>query len=224
MRILIAESETELNSAIVKKFKNENYAVDFCFNGDDAWDFLRLTSYDAAVLDTGMPKLGGIDVLKHMREQNIKTPVLLSVPQDSVEERVYGLNCGADDCLSKPFALDELLARVKAIMRRRAENASNVFSIGDFSGDCTSHTVVRGGKTICLTSREFAILEYMVRNHGIVLSKDKIEQHVWNYDYEGGSGVVKVYIRYLRKKIDAGQSVKLIHTVRGAGYVIKIEP
>ena len=224
MRILIAEDEADLNGILVKRLKNENYGVDSCLNGIDAWDYIPRPNYDAVILDIMMPGLSGLEVLKRMREQNIKTPVLLLTAKDSIEDRVTGLNCGADDYLIKPFAFDELLARIKVIIRRKTESVSNVFTLADLTVNCDSHTVTRGGRNIQLASKEFAILEYMIRNQGIVLSKEKIEQHIWNYDYEGGSSVIKVYIRYLRKKIDDDFDVKLIHTVRNAGYVLRVEP
>jgi DNA-binding response OmpR family regulator len=223
MRILIAEDEEDLNEILVKRLKNENYGVDSCFNGEDAWDFISLTDYDAVVLDIMMPKLNGIEVLKRIRSKNIKTPVLLLTAKDSIEDRVNGLNCGADDYLIKPFAFDELLARIKVMIRRKTESVSNVFTLSDLTVDCDSHKVKRGDVSINLSSKEFAILEYMIRNQGIVLSKEKIEQHIWNYDYEGGSNVIKVYIRYLRKKIDDDFDIPLIQTVRNLGYVLRVE-
>ncbi len=223
MRILIAEDEEDLNEILVKRLKNENYGVDSCFNGEDAWDFISLTDYDAVVLDIMMPKLNGIEVLKRIRNKNIKTPVLLLTAKDSIEDRVNGLNCGADDYLIKPFAFDELLARIKVMIRRKTESVSNIFTLADLTVDCDSYKVKRGDVNINLSSKEFAILEYMIRNQGIVLSKEKIEQHIWNYDYEGSSNVIKVYIRYLRKKIDDDFDVTLIHTVRNLGYVLRVE-
>ncbi|NCC16920.1 MAG: response regulator transcription factor [Clostridia bacterium] len=223
MRILIAEDEEDLNEILVKRLKNENYGVDSCFNGEDAWDFISLTDYDAVVLDIMMPKLNGIEVLKRIRSKNIKTPVLLLTAKDSIEDRVTGLNCGADDYLIKPFAFDELLARIKVMIRRKTESVSNVYTLSDLTVDCDSHKVRRGDVNINLSSKEFAILEYMIRNQGIVLSKEKIEQHIWNYDYEGGSNVIKVYIRYLRKKIDDDFDVTLIQTVRNLGYVLRVD-
>lgn len=223
MRILIAEDEEDLNEILVKRLKNENYGVDSCFNGEDAWDFIRLTDYDAVVLDIMMPKLNGIEVLKRIRSKNIKTPVLLLTAKDSIEDRVNGLNCGADDYLIKPFAFDELLARIKVMIRRKTESVSNIFTLADLTVNCDTHLVQRGDVTINLSSKEFAILEYMIRNQGIVLSKEKIEQHIWNYDYDGGSNVIKVYIRYLRKKIDDNFDVKLIQTIRNLGYVLRVE-
>ncbi|MDD3393988.1 MAG: response regulator transcription factor [Anaerotignum sp.] len=223
MRILIAEDEEDLNEILVKRLKNENYGVDSCFNGEDAWDFISLTDYDAVVLDIMMPKLNGIEVLKRIRSKNMKTPVLLLTAKDSIEDRVTGLNCGADDYLIKPFAFDELLARIKVMIRRKTESVSNVYTLSDLTVDCDSHKVRRGDVNINLSSKEFAILEYMIRNQGIVLSKEKIEQHIWNYDYEGGSNVIKVYIRYLRKKIDDDFDVTLIQTVRNLGYVLRVD-
>jgi DNA-binding response OmpR family regulator len=147
----------------------------------------------------------------------------LLTARDSIEDRVIGLDAGADDYLVKPFAFDELLARIRVMLRRSSGNTSNIFTLADLKLDCDTWTVTRNNIPIALSSKEFSVLEYLIRNAGIVLSRDKISQHIWNYDYEGGSNVVDVYIRYLRKKIDEQYSVKLIHTVRGAGYVLRIE-
>jgi len=167
--------------------------------------------------------LNGLEILEKMRSQNNKTPVLLLTAKDSVSDRVKGLDLGADDYLVKPFAFDELLARLRALTRRQVGSATNQFQLDDLVVDCNSYTVTRANQKIELSSKEFALLEYLIRNKGVVLSREKIEQHVWNYDYDGGSNIIDVYIRYLRKKIDSGFDKKLIHTVRGAGYVLRVE-
>ena len=223
MRILVVEDEKNLNDIIVKKLKLEKYGVDSCFDGKEALDYIFSTDYDAVILDIMLPKLDGFEVLKKIRSQEIKTPVLLLTARDGIDDRVKGLDYGADDYLVKPFAFDELLARIRVMLRRTSNNVNNVFTIADLIVDCDSQTVTRNNNAIKLSAREFTILEYMIRNKEKVLTRDKIEQHIWNYDYEGGTNVIDVYIRYLRKKIDDGFPTKLIHTVRGAGYVIREE-
>ena len=225
MRILVIEDEKNLNDIIVKRLKVEHYGVDACYDGAEGLDYILATEYDAIILDVMLPKINGFDILKKIREKKIKTPVLLLTAKDSVEDRVRGLDLGADDYLLKPFAFDELLARIRVLLRKASntETANNIFSIANLTVDVTSRTVKRDNSSIKLSTREFTILEYMIRNKGKILSRDTIEQHIWNYDYEGGTTVIDVYIRYLRKKIDDGYEPKLIHTIRGIGYVLKVE-
>lgn len=223
MRLLIAEDERDLNRIIVKKFQAEGYSVDTCYNGEEALEYIACAEYDALVLDIMMPKKSGLEVLKALRANGNHVPVLLLTAKDSIDDRVTGLDAGADDYLIKPFAFEELTARVRVMTRKTAGNKTNVFTIADLTVDSASHTVTRGGKEIQLSSKEFSILDFLIRNKGIVLTRDKIEQHIWNYDYEGGSNVIDVYIRYLRKKVDDGFDTKLIHTIRGVGYVLKEE-
>src|SRR5699024_7376134 len=167
--------------------------------------------------DVMLPGVDGLEVLRRRRAAGDKTPVLLLTARDGVEDRVRGLDSGADDYLVKPFALAELLARLRVLIRRRSDQVSDVIAVGDLRVDCAARTAARGGQNIALSAREFAVLEYLARNAGVVLSRERISQGVWNYDYEGGSNVVDVYIRYLRKKIDEGRDRRLIHTVRGVG-------
>lgn len=221
MRILVAEDEKNLNDIIVKELKQNHYTVDTCYDGITALDYLCCAEYDAAVLDIMMPGKSGIDVVKQIRKDGKRIPVLFLTARDSIEDRVTGLDAGADDYLVKPFALDELLARIRVMLRRNFGHVSNCFTVANLKVDCDTRKVFRDEQEIVLSSKEFAILEYMIRNQGIVLTRDKIEQHIWNYDYEGGSNVVNVYIRYLRKKIDDNFEPKLIHTIRGAGYVLR---
>lgn len=223
MRILVVEDETSLNRLISQMLTKEYYSVDSVYRGDDAEDYLRGAEYDAIVLDIMLPGKSGLDVLRGMRSRKDTTPVLLLTAKDSISDRVAGLDAGADDYLVKPFASDELLARIRVMIRRSAGNISNVFTLSDLTVDCDARTVERSGRKIALATREFDILEYMIRNSGKVLSREKISQHIWNYGYEGGSNVVDVYIRYLRKKLDDDFDKKLIHTVRGAGYVLRAE-
>ncbi|QQO08802.1 response regulator transcription factor [Breznakiella homolactica] len=221
MRILIAEDQQDLNEVLSKRFKAENYSVDSCTDGEAALYYLESAEYDAAVLDIMMPKLDGLEVLRRIREQRNTTPVLLLTARDSVDDRVTGLDSGADDYLIKPFAFEELLARLRALTRKTAGKRTNIFTLADLTVDCGTHTVERSGRAIDLSGKEFAMLEYLIRNAGIVLSRDSIEQHVWSYDYEGGSNIVDVYIRYLRRKVDEPFGKKLIHTIKNAGYVLR---
>ena len=223
MRILVVEDEVNLNDIIVKKLRLEHYGVDSCFDGKEALDYIFSAEYDVILLDIMLPKLDGFEVLKKIRNKNIKTPVLLLTARDGIEDRVQGLDFGADDYLVKPFAFDELLARIRVLLRRNTDNASNIFTLSNLTVNCNSHEVFRDNTSIKLSTREFTILEYMIRNKEKVLSREKIEQHIWDYNYEGGTNVVDVYIRYLRKKIDDNFSPKLIHTIRGIGYILKVE-
>lgn len=223
MRILVVEDEKDLNRVISKRLENEGYSVDRCFDGEEALEYINMSEFDIIIMDIMMPKISGIEVLKNIRNKRNETPVLLLTAKDSISDRVNGLDAGAQDYLVKPFAFEELLARIRAITRKAAGYSTNIFSIADLTLDINTHTVVRGNKIINLSAKEFDILEYMMRNKEIVLSREKIESHVWNYNYCGGTNVVDVYIRYLRKKIDEDFDVKLIHTIRGAGYVLRVE-
>lgn len=223
MRILVVEDEKDLNRVISKRLESEGYSVDRCFDGEEALDFIDVGEFDAIVMDIMMPRINGIEVLKQMRSKNNATPVLLLTARDGIGDRVNGLDAGADDYLVKPFAFEELLARIRVMTRKVSGNPTNVFSAADLTMDLNSHTVVRGDVNINLSAKEFEILEYLLRNKGIVLSREKIESHVWNFDYSGGTNVVDVYIRYLRKKIDDEFEPKLIHTVRGCGYVLRVD-
>ena len=221
MRILIAEDEKDLNKIITKKLTSDGYAVDSCFDGREALDYIYSAEYDAIILDIMMPRMDGIEVLRTIRDAGNQTPVLILTARDAVEDKVSGLDNGANDYLVKPFSFEELGARLRAMLRKSAGAVANTLKIADLVMDCGAHTVSRGGIQISLTSKEYALLEYLLRNKNVVLSREKIEDHVWNFDYEGGTNVVDVYIRYLRKKIDEGQPIKLLHTVRGSGYVLR---
>ena len=222
MRVLVVEDERSLNELITKRLKLERYVVDSCYDGTDALSYIECAEYDAIVLDVMIPGINGLEVLQKMRSKGNKTPVLLLTAKDTIEDRVKGLDCGADDYMIKPFAFDELLARIRVMFRRASGSVSNVFTLSDLTVDCDSREVRRGNTQIALSAKEFAVLEYLIRNKGIVLSREKISHHIWNYDYEGSSNVIDVYIRYLRKKIDQDFDKPLIHTVRGVGYVLKV--
>lgn len=224
MRLLVAEDERDLNRIITKKLVSEGYSVDSCFDGEEAWDCLDYTDYDGVILDIMMPKIDGMEVLRRLRKKGKDTPVLFLTAKDAISDRVAGLDSGANDYLVKPFSFDELTARIRAMLRKSFGAVSNILTVEDLEVDTAARTAKRGGKTISLSSKEFALLEYLIRNAGIVLSREKIENHIWNFDYEGGTNVVDVYISYLRRKIDGGSDVKLIHTVRGSGYVLRKEP
>lgn len=223
MRILIAEDEKSLNRIMAKQLKASGYSVDCAFNGEEAYELISMTDYDAAVFDVMMPKIDGFSLLKKIRKEGNSLPVLFLTARDSIEDRVEGLDIGADDYLVKPFAFEELLARIRVLIRKNSVSKSNVITVADLIVDISSRKVTRCGKDISLSAKEYELLQYLAVNNGIVLSREKIEDHIWNYDYEGGTNVVDVYIRYLRKKIDDGFDKKLIHTVRGMGYVLREE-
>ena len=221
MRLLVAEDEKDMNRLITRALEKEGYGVDSCFDGEEAMDYLESAEYDGVILDIMMPKMDGHQVLKKLRARGSDLPVLFLTARDSIADRVAGLDLGADDYLIKPFDFDELLARVRAMMRKRSGHKTSVITIGDLKIDTGSHEVTRGDRSIELSSREYSILEYMAMHPGQVLSREQSETHVWNFDYSGGSNVVDVYISYLRKKIDGKENVKLIRTVWGTGWMIK---
>lgn len=221
MRILIAEDQKDLNKIINKRLVAAGYSVDSCFDGEEALDYMDAAQYDCLILDIMMPKKDGLAVLNELRERGDTTPVLFLTARDAIDDKVKGLDLGADDYLIKPFAFEELLARIRVLTRKKAGNVSNTYEAADLVLDAAAHTVKRGGKDISLSAKEFALLEYLLRNKGKVLSRTMIENSLWNFDYAGGTNAVDVYIRYLRKKIDDDFEPKLIHTVRGSGYILK---
>lgn len=224
MRLLYVEDELDILETTGKRLERDGHRVDACDNGTDALSFIEMTEYDVIILDIMLPGMSGLELLRRARQLKITTPVLLLTARDSIDDRVSGLDAGADDYLVKPFAFEELVARIRALSRRLpAEEITNILAVGDLTLDTASQAVKRAGQPIKLSAREYSLLEYMMRNPGIVLSRDRIEQAIYNYDFEGGSNVVDVYIRYLRKKIDAEFEKPLIHTVRGSGYVLKEE-
>lgn len=221
MRILVIEDDRSLNRIITKHLKEEGYAVDCCLDGEEGLDYLEAAQYDCVILDWMLPKKDGLSVLKAYRSKGHSAPVLMLTARDSIADRVAGLDGGADDYLVKPFAFDELKARVRAMLRRRDDVKQILLTIDDLTMNTATHIVERSKKQINLTSREYALLEYLLRNQEIVLTRSQICDHVWNFDFDYDSNVVDVYIRYLRNKIDKGFDKPLIHTVRGFGYVMR---
>ncbi len=221
MRVLVAEDEQDLNNIVSAKLAESGHSVDSCLDGKEAMLYLSAAEYDVVILDIMMPGADGFKVLEKIRKEGRKTPVLFLTARDSIQDRVRGLDAGANDYLVKPFSLEELMARVRVLTRSSHGSAHNVLSAGDLTLDIGTREVMRRGRRIELSAKEFQLLEYLLHNKGIVLSREKIENHIWNFDYEGGTNVVDVYISYLRKKIDVPGVQKLIRTVRGVGYVIR---
>ena len=221
MRILVVEDERDLNLLLQKVLKKAGYTVDGCHDGEDAQLHLLGAEYDGILLDVMMPKKDGYTLVRELREQGVDTPVLFLTARDSVSDRVKGLDLGADDYLVKPFDFDELLARIRAMTRKHAGQRTNLFTAGDLTLDTAQRRVTRGGEEIALLPKEFSILEYLLRNKEKVLSREQIEDRIWNYEYSGSSNNVDGYMSRLRKKIDEGRDQKLIHTVKGIGWVIR---
>ena len=221
MRILIVEDDRDMNKVISQHLSACGYSVDACLDGPEARAMIENTFFDVIVMDILLPNDNGLDIIRWMRAKGIGSAMILLTAKDSISDCVEGLDSGADDYMTKPFSLEELSARVRALSRRLTENKDNLYQIADLTLDIKRRAVTRAGEEIELSLREFAILEYMIRNAGIVLSREQIEHYIWNYDYIGNSNIVEVYISSLRKKIDANHSQKLIHTVRSVGYTIR---
>lgn len=221
MRILFAEDEPALREVTVKRLKAEGFGVDGCRDGKEALDYLDSTDYDVVILDIMMPGIDGLTVLRTLRSRGNMAPVMLLTARDAVADRVGGLDAGADDYLTKPFEFAELTARIRALLRRNSDNKTDTASVADLTVEFSTRKVTRGGVEISLSSREFALLESLIRHKGAILSRTQLENQVWDFGFEGGSNIVDVYIRYLRKKIDDPFEKKLIHTVRGAGYTLR---
>ena len=221
MRILVADDERSLADVITKRLKKEGYAVDTVYDGFSALDYLEATAYDLAILDVMMPGMDGFEALRRYRSGGGDAPVIFLTAKDALSDRIQGLDEGADDYLVKPFSFDELLARIRSVLRRAGGNKrSNILSVDDLVLDLSTGIVKRGERIIELSAKEYALLKYMMSNEGIILSREMLLNHVWDYSYEGQSNMVDVYIRYLRKKIDAESERPLIHTYRGRGYMI----
>ena len=223
MRVLVVEDERKTASFVRKALQTEGFAVDVCHNGEDALAAPRVTPYDVIVLDVMLPGRDGLSVLRQWRQQRVTTPVLLLSARGEVNERVEGLDAGADDYLPKPFALVELAARVRAIARRTGDNKSPLLRVANLTLDTVTHRARRGNIEIELTSREYRLLEFLMQSPGRLCGRMMILEKVWDYDFDPGTNLVDVYIRRLREKIDAGFEPKLLHTARGTGYVLKHE-
>jgi heavy metal response regulator len=223
MRILVIEDEKKVATFIKKGLVEEHYAVDTAFDGEEGLYLSEINDYDLIVLDLMIPKIDGFGVLKKIRERKDNVPILVLTAKDSVEDTVRGLDAGCDDYLTKPFAFAELLARIRALLRRDKKEKESVLRIADLSLSIVTHKVMRQGKEIELTSKEYALLEYFMRNPEKVLTRTMISEHVWDYHFDSNTNVIDVYVNYLRKKIDKDFDPKLIHTIRGIGYMMKRE-
>ena len=221
MRVLIIEDEHKIANALKRVFQQEHYAVDVCYDGEEGLAMGTNQPYDIMIIDLGLPKKDGLQVIKELRQQSVHTPVIVLTAKGSTSEKVAGLDAGADDYILKPFAMDEVLARVRALLRRPADQQTTVLEAENLTLNTTTYEVKRGGKVIPLTSKEFSLLEYLLRNKGRPLSKDEIIGHVWDYDADVLPNTVEVYIRYLRQKIDDPFDKPIIHTARGFGYSVK---
>jgi heavy metal response regulator len=221
LRILIVEDDKKVAGFIKKGLEEETYAVDVAVDGEEGLYHAEQDQYDLVILDLMLPKMDGLQVMTRLRKAKIQTPILLLTAKDSVEDKVTGLNQGADDYLTKPFAFSELLARVRVLLRRGKAEAKTVLQVGNLALDLVSHKVQRDGREIDLTGKEYSLLEYFMRNQGKVLTRTMIAEHVWDYNFDTFTNVIDVYINHLRKKIDKGHSQKLLHTLRGVGYVMR---
>jgi DNA-binding response OmpR family regulator len=223
MRVLVIEDETKVGCFIQRALEEESYAVDLCEDGAKGLEMALAINYDLLVVDVMLPSMSGLDVLKNIRRERIHTPVLILSAQSQIDQRVKGLDAGADDYLTKPFAIDELLARVRALLRRGASDSPGILQVDDLMLNPATRDVTRGGQRIDLTLKEYALLEYLMRHTGRVLTRPMISEHVWNQDFDTFTNVIDVYVNYLRNKIDRGRSKKLIHTIRGSGYMLKAD-
>lgn len=222
MKILVVEDEKDLNKIITKYLKKSNYSVDSAYNGEEALDYINVGEYDVIILDIMMPKMNGYDFIKRIRRDKNNVAVLMLTAKDSLEDKVKGLDLGADDYLVKPFEFDELLARIRAMLRRNyRESTTNILVIGDVELDTVKKSVTKNGSIIELTAKEYEVLEYLLRNKNHILSREQIREHVWDFDYEGESNIIDVLIKNIRQKIDDNKEESIIQTKRGAGYVIR---
>lgn len=217
----MVEDEKKLAALIKKVLEKEKYAVDMAYDGQESLDYALTYPYDVIILDILLPKKDGFEVIRELRTKKILTPVLMLTAKDALEDKILGLDLGADDYLTKPFDFGELLARIRALVRRRTMDKPNVLKAADLSLDPRTYIVKRAGKIIRLTSREYCLLEFLLRRKNQVLTRDMIIDHVWDSTFESMTNIVDVYIRYLRRKMDTGFSQKLIHTIRGIGYMLK---
>ena len=223
MRILVIEDEKKIANFVKRGLKEEGYAVDVAGDGEDGYSLITINfnEYDLIILDVMIPKIDGFSLCKKLREEKINIPILMLTGKDDVTDKVKGLNSGADDYLTKPFAFEELLARVRAILRMRGAHKVTKLEVGDIILDLLTHKGTRANKEIILTTKEFSLLEYLMRNAGNVVTRTMISEHVWDVNFDTFTNVIDVYITYLRKKIDGGFSKKMLNTIRGRGYILK---
>ena len=221
MKILLAEDEVDLNNVVTRYLKKNGYSVDSVLDGEEALNYLEYSEYDLVILDIMMPRVDGFEVIKKLRDKGNHTSVLMLTARDSADDKVKGLDLGADDYIVKPFDFNELLARIRAVVRRKYGNSSNKLVIGDLILDTSEKSVTRAGKQIELTGKEYEVLEYLMQSKNRILSRDQIKEHVWDFDYEGDSNIIDVLIKNIRKKIDIEDGKQIIYTKRGLGYVIK---
>ena len=222
MRILIVEDEKKVAGFIKKGLEEETYAVDVANDGEEGFHLADMNQYDLIILDLMLPKMDGLEVLTRLRDKKVSTPILLLTAKDAVDDKVTGLNKGADDYLTKPFAFSELLARIRSLLRRGQAETQTELKVGDLVLDMVSHKVSRNGEEIELTGKEYSLLEYFMRNEGKVLTRTMIAEHVWDYNFDTFTNVIDVYVNHLRKKIDKKYPAKLLHTLRGVGYVMRV--
>ncbi|MCX5679007.1 MAG: response regulator transcription factor [Candidatus Omnitrophica bacterium] len=223
MRILVVEDEKKIADFIRRGLKEEGYAVDTAYDGEEGLFLAKTNDYDLILLDLMLPKLDGLTLCKKLKEAKVKSRVIMLTAKETVKDKVLGLDSGADDYLTKPFAFEELLARIRAILRKKETQAPTKLKIADLELDLLTHKVIRGSKEIELTAKEYSLLEYLMRNEGSIVTRTMISEHVWDIDFDTFTNVIDVYINYLRNKIDSGFKKKLIHTVRGRGYILKEE-
>lgn len=223
MRILVVEDEKKVARFIQQGLEEEHYSVDIAHDGERGLQMASTENYDLLILDVMLPKKSGLELLKEYRARKATTPTLMLTAKTSTEDKVAGLDSGADDYLTKPFAFAEFLARVRSLLRRGASEKSTILMIADLELDTVAHKARRSARTIDLTAKEYALLEYFLRNKNRVLSRTSISEHIWDYNFDTGTNIIDVYVNHLRNKIDSGFETKLIHTVRGVGYVMKEE-
>jgi response regulator arlR len=221
MKILVVEDERDLNRIITKHLKKNNYSVDSCFNGQEALDFISYSEYDLIITDIMMPNVNGYEFIDKLRTNKNNTPVIMLTAKDTLEDKIVGLDSGADDYIVKPFEFEELLARIRVLMRRNYGLATNIIQIEEVTLDLAKKQVAKSGEIIDLTGKEYEVLEYLMKNKGSILSRDQILNHVWDYEYEGASNIVDVIIKNIRKKLDRGEGNTIIYTKRGLGYFVK---
>jgi len=221
MTILVVEDEVKITRFIKKGLEMEHYTVEVAYDGERALELAEINNYDLIVLDIMLPKVDGIEVCRRLREKKIETPIIMLTARNTVEDRIKGLDAGADDYLVKPFAFGELVARIRALLRREKTVTATKLQVGDLVLDPATHEVIRNGKEIPLSGKEYRLLDYMMRRPGHVCTRTMIGEHIWGYNFADDSNVIDVYISYLRRKIDRGFSNKLIHTVRDVGYKIQ---